>query len=81
LILADFKYSDQGLLDRTHLRFFCKKNILSLLTSSMFTPISVHSIFKLEKANRVKKIIDKLTFGFIRDFLTAQYIVVAKKTV
>jgi 2-polyprenyl-3-methyl-5-hydroxy-6-metoxy-1,4-benzoquinol methylase len=30
--LADFRYSDSGILDRTHLRFFCKKNILSLLT-------------------------------------------------
>jgi 2-polyprenyl-3-methyl-5-hydroxy-6-metoxy-1,4-benzoquinol methylase len=79
LILADFRYSDQGILDRTHLRFFCKKNIISLLTSTMYTPISIHPIFKLGKAQSTKKIVDMLTFGLIRDFLTAQYIVVAEK--
>jgi len=79
LIAADFKYSDRGILDRTHLRFFCKKNILSLLTSTMYIPISVHSIFKLEKAFSKKKFIDAITFGLLRDFMTAQYIVVAKK--
>ncbi len=81
LILADFKYGDRGILDRTHLRFFCKKNIISLLTSTLYTPVSIYSIFKLEKKISKKKIIDILTFGLIRDFLTAQYIVVAKKGV
>ena len=79
LIAADFKYGDRGILDKTHLRFFCKKNILALLTSTMYIPVSVHSIFKLEKALTRKKIIDALTFGLIRDFMTAQYIVVAEK--
>lgn len=79
LIQANFKYSDHGVLDRTHLRFFCKKNIISLLTSAMFNPISIYPIFKLEKEKRRKRIIDMLTFGLIRDFLTSQYIVVAKK--
>ncbi len=79
-VLADFKYGEHGILDRTHLRFFCKKNIISLLTSAMFTPISVQSIFKLEKGHRSKKIVDMLTCGLIRDFLTSQYVVVAKKS-
>jgi len=79
VILADFKYGDRGILDRTHLRFFCKKNIISLLTTTMYTPVTIYSIFKLEKKLSTKKIVDMLTLGFIRDFLTAQYIVVAKK--
>ncbi len=81
LISADFKYEDHGLLDRTHLRFFCKKNIISLLTSTMFSPVSIHSNLIFEKEHIKKRIIDKLTFGLIRDFLTAQYIVVAEKKV
>jgi 2-polyprenyl-3-methyl-5-hydroxy-6-metoxy-1,4-benzoquinol methylase len=79
LIAADFKYGDKGILDRTHLRFFCKKNILSLLTSTMYIPLTVHSIFKLEKVFSKKKLIDLITFGLLRDFMTAQYIVVAEK--
>ena len=79
VFLADFRYSDQGILDRTHLRFFCKKNIISLLTSTMFTPISIYSIFNLDKTQRKNRIINKLTFGLIRDILTSQYVVVAGK--
>jgi hypothetical protein len=46
----------------------------------MYTPVSIDSIFKLEKKISKKKIIDTLTFGLIRDFLTAQYVVVARKS-
>lgn len=81
LFLADFRYSDRGILDRTHLRFFCKKNIISLLTSSGFLPVSVYSIFKLDKAQKKNRLIDKLTFGLVSDFLTSQYVVVAEKAV
>ena len=80
LVRADFMYSDQGILDRTHLRFFCRKNIIALLTSSMFTLVSIHSIFRLGKNHRRKRIIDTLTLGLIRDFLTSQYVVVAQKS-
>lgn len=79
LFLADFRYSERGILDRTHLRFFCKKNIISLLTSAGFLPVSVNSIFKLDKAQKKNRLIDKLTFGLVSDFLTAQYVVVAEK--
>jgi 2-polyprenyl-3-methyl-5-hydroxy-6-metoxy-1,4-benzoquinol methylase len=77
--LADFRYSDSGILDRTHLRFFCKKNILSLLTSSGFRPVSVNPVFRLDEAQRKNRIIDMITLGIFRDFLTAQYIIVSKK--
>jgi hypothetical protein len=45
----------------------------------MYTPVTIYSIFKLEIKLTTKKIVDILTLGLIRDFLTAQYIVVAKK--
>lgn len=79
VILADFKYTDRGILDRTHLRFFCKKNIISLLTSAEYVTVSIYSMFQFDKAQRTRKIINKLTFGLIRDLLTSQYIIVAKK--
>ena len=79
LLAAAFKNSYKGILDRSQLRFFCKKNIISLLTSTMYTPVYVRSIFKLQKEFSKKKIIDALTFGLIRDFLTAQVVVAAKK--
>jgi SAM-dependent methyltransferase len=78
-ILADFKYTDRGILDRAHIRFFCKKNIISLLTSAEYVPVSIYSMFHFDKAQRTRKIINRLTFGLIRDLLTSQYIIVAKK--
>ncbi|OFY68477.1 MAG: hypothetical protein A2V64_00180 [Bacteroidetes bacterium RBG_13_43_22] len=79
LILADFRYTDRGILDRTHMRFYCKKNIISLLISAKYVPISIYSMFQFGKVQRTRKIINKLTFGLIRDFLTSQYIIIAKK--
>lgn len=79
VIQADFKYEDEGILDRTHLRFFCKKNIIELLISAKFTPIEIHSGFRLYKETGKKKIFDILTFGIFRDFLTVQYKIVAQK--
>lgn len=79
LVLRDFRYSSYGILDRTHLRFFCKKNIINLLDKSLYRIVSVTSIFKLDKLRNTKKIIDWWTFGLIRDYLTAQYVVVATK--
>ena len=79
LILKDFKYSSYGIMDKTHMRFFCRKNIINLLDKSLFRIVSVSSIFKLDKLRNTKKIIDWWTLGLIRDLLTAQYVVVAKK--
>ncbi|MGB9756014.1 MAG: class I SAM-dependent methyltransferase [Desulfurella sp.] len=42
VIKGDFKYADSGILDKTHLRFFCKKNIIELFKETGF---------KLEKIN------------------------------
>jgi 2-polyprenyl-3-methyl-5-hydroxy-6-metoxy-1,4-benzoquinol methylase len=79
LVLKDFRYDNYGILDRTHLRFFCKKNIINLLDKSLFTIVSANSIFKLSKNITKKKIIDWCTFGLLRDFITAQYVIVAGK--
>ena len=37
----DFEYSDQGLLDRTHIRFFTRRTFLSLLNRAGYEPVSV----------------------------------------
>jgi SAM-dependent methyltransferase len=31
---GDFKYQDKGILDKTHLRFFCKKNIIDMVQNT-----------------------------------------------
>jgi 2-polyprenyl-3-methyl-5-hydroxy-6-metoxy-1,4-benzoquinol methylase len=41
LISGNFNYADSGLLDRTHLRFFTKKTIMSLFNQSGFEVSSI----------------------------------------
>ena len=78
-ILRDFRYDPQGgILDKTHLRFFCKKNIKDLLTTSELNPVSITSTFKAVK-NSKRKWLNRFTLGLFKDMLTTQYVVIAKK--
>lgn len=82
-ILKDFKYDPKsGVLDITHLRFFCKKNILNLVSTDELKPISCKSSFKLKRyslfENR-RRLLNIITLGLFSDLLTTQYIVTAKK--
>lgn len=81
VVKADFGYEEKGILDKTHLRFFCKKNILSLLKEASFESISVNSSFDTIGVSSIRKLSNQLTLGLFRDFLTIQYIIVAKKII
>ncbi|MFN0047758.1 MAG: class I SAM-dependent methyltransferase [Cytophagales bacterium] len=77
---ADFKYDESGVLDKTHLRFFCRKNIITLLTLQNLQVVNVCPSFEKHPLLRRKKILNGLTFGLFKDFLAQQYIVVSLKT-
>lgn len=71
---GDFKYTDSGILDKTHLRFFCKKNIINLFHDNNF------KIIKITDAKNGKRwIINRLTLGIFEEFITAQYYTVLRK--
>lgn len=70
---GDFEYTESGILDITHLRFFTKKTIIKLFKESGFNNISTDHIISTKKGN----IINLLTFGFLENFLTYKYIVQA----
>lgn len=75
---GDFNYNDAGILDRTHFRFFCKKNMLELLEHSGLTVISITSNLDiLGKGKRV--FLNKLTFRVFAEFLEGEYLLVARK--
>lgn len=77
---GDFRYREDGILDKTHLRFFCKKNMISLLTTSNLTVKSSISAFQLRQDRKARKLIDKITFGAFQQFLTIQYIFEVEKS-
>lgn len=76
IIRGDFAYTEAGVLDRTHLRFFCKKNILSLLTGAGGQVERLSSDLKFKSNWRSR--LDRLTFGWLQEFLVTQYLVVVR---
>lgn len=77
---GDFRYNAQGgILDKTHLRFFCKKNALEMLSTDRLMISKYYSNIDLVKMSAKKKIFNWLTLGLFKDFLTVQHIVIAKK--
>ena len=79
---GDFSYtSEGGIMDKTHLRFFCKKNILELLTTSDLEPIYIQPNFMLKviKQGKKRRWLNKFTLRLFENFLAIQYLIIVKK--
>jgi SAM-dependent methyltransferase len=76
---GDFGYDTHGLFDKTHFRFFCKKNIVALFNTDEFKCTYVVPRNKLLGLKGKKELLNKLTFGIFEEFFTIQYIIVARK--
>jgi len=69
---GEFELMDSGLRDRTHMRWFTKKSIISLMVHS---GLSFEEIIAQKSWNRWHKWVDRLTFGLLADFFTIQYLI------
>jgi 2-polyprenyl-3-methyl-5-hydroxy-6-metoxy-1,4-benzoquinol methylase len=69
----EFEYSDAGILDRTHLRFFTEKSALRLMRQSGLT-VTAGIVTGLE--GRKAKLLNTLTGGLLLHYLAKQYIMV-----
>jgi len=77
LILAGtWDYSDTGMLDRTHVRFFGLINIVELFEKAGYEIIEIKRNII---AARGFKVLNILLFNRLRNFLTYQYFIKAKK--
>lgn len=72
----EWNYTDSGIMDVTHLRFFAIKSIHDMFSRAGLEVISVEHVVS---ASRVKKILNRLLFGALIDDITEQYIVAARK--
>jgi len=74
LLLGKWEYSDLGILDRTHLRFFTKASVCELFTRAGF------EISKIDFEIGLKgKIINILTFGIFHNFVPFKFLILAYK--
>jgi cyclopropane fatty-acyl-phospholipid synthase-like methyltransferase len=78
LLRGDFNYTEAGVLDKTHLRFFTKKSMHRLIQDSGLSILTCQAT-NVQGDSR-SAFINKLTFGLFEDFLAVQYIVKSIKT-
>ncbi|HMH24185.1 MAG TPA: methyltransferase domain-containing protein [Puia sp.] len=82
VFMGEFNYRPEGgIMDKTHLRFFCKKNIYQLLTTSALSPFYCKPNFMLKEVpqGKFRRVLNLLSFRLFEDFLTVQYLFIAKK--
>ena len=75
-----FKYQPAGgIMDKTHLRFFCKKDVFQLLNTAHLTTIYHKPNFMLLPEGRKRRILNYVTLRLFEDFLAIQYLFIARK--
>jgi 2-polyprenyl-3-methyl-5-hydroxy-6-metoxy-1,4-benzoquinol methylase len=72
---ADFPQDDDGIFDRTHLRFFTRKSIVRMFTTAGFTVQRIEGITARRRFLGV--VLAVLSFGFFTDGFYLQYACVA----
>jgi SAM-dependent methyltransferase len=77
LLRGDFHYAEAGLLDRSHLRFFCRQNIRELFVQAGLVVEAMET--NMGAYGLRHKAINVLTAGLLRDFFVLQYRTRARK--
>lgn len=78
LFEKDWKYTDKGILDRTHLRFFTKKSMVRTFEEAGYEVISIEGI-NPHRWNTIPILFLRMFFGsLMADMRFPQYVVVAK---
>lgn len=80
LIDGDFGYQRDGIFDKSHFRFFCKKNMVDLFTTDQLSVTKIYPNYAL-MPNPPKKIVlfNKLTFNVFEEFFALQFLLVATR--
>lgn len=74
---GDFRYAEAGLLDRSHLRFFCRANIRELFAGAGLVVETMEE--NMGGYGLRHRLLDGLTFGRLHDFFVFQYRTRARK--
>ena len=78
-VKGSFKYVDAGILDKTHLRFFCKKNMIEMFEEAGLKIEEIKSDLDFNGISLKKRIFNFLTFNKFYDFFVTQFIIKVRK--
>ncbi|MFV0418400.1 MAG: class I SAM-dependent methyltransferase [Dysgonomonas sp.] len=76
LLRKDWKYTDSGILDRTHLRFFTKKSMIRMFDDCGYKILKIKGINKIGTFC-LTSILNFLMFNIFDDIKYQQYVIVA----
>jgi hypothetical protein len=81
LFKGSFEYTTHGIFDKTHMRFFCKKDMITLIESVKKLKIEdVIPIQNIANRNPRRKLFNVLSFKIFEGFITTQYLFKVIKT-
>lgn len=78
LLKGDFHYTDSGVLDRTHLRFFVRQTAEALSTCGGLELVASHDA-RDYAATDFRRLLTLVTGGLVADLVAKQWIVIAQK--
>jgi SAM-dependent methyltransferase len=78
LLKGDFHYTDSGVLDRTHLRFFVRETAEALATCGDLKLVASHDA-RAYSPFEFRNILNHITLGATSDLVAKQWIVIAQK--
>lgn len=78
VIGGSFAYSEAGIMDRTHLRFFCRKDMIKMFEDAGFELNDITSAYE-QNPPRKKNLLNKLCLNKLTEFFVFQYFIVARK--
>jgi 2-polyprenyl-3-methyl-5-hydroxy-6-metoxy-1,4-benzoquinol methylase len=74
---GDFRYQPAGLMDRSHLRFFCRRNIREMFEGA---GLKVEAMEENMGGYGLKhRLVDRLSFGLLHDLFVFQFLTRARK--
>jgi 2-polyprenyl-3-methyl-5-hydroxy-6-metoxy-1,4-benzoquinol methylase len=79
IVNKDWRYTDSGVLDHTHMRFYTKKSIIRLLEKNSFEIQSIKGI-NGGPIPPLQSVLNFITFGYWREVFDLQFAIVCKPT-
>lgn len=77
VLRGDFRYQQAGLMDRSHLRFFCRRNIREMFEGAGLTVEAMEE--NMGGYGLKHRLVDRLSFGLLHDLFVFQFLTRARK--
>ena len=74
----DWEYTEKGILDETHLRFFTKKSMVRTIEQAGYHVTGVHGINPFYESGRKTKVLATMLGPWAEDMKYYEYVVIAK---